>query len=251
MYRCIQTLNPTLDKLQEIHPEKPEQMIFGDDGLGEWFGTAPFKHPSPAKPELMNQLWPRYDLDYKPSIIPSITGETIDDLHDRTAYALHRIIEKCDADGLKAIILCTHAATIYAVGRSLTGRMPEDVSENDFNNFTCGLSKFVRRRNGTVPQEVKQWEGVGKPIPEVGWRNGNGVAGGWNCVLNGDCSFLSGGEERGWIFSGDESFLPPVEDGESPLDVESGLGLVIEGKHRKPTGPDISASGLSKLPSRL
>lgn len=25
--------------------------------------------------------------------------------------------------------------------------------------------------------------------------------------MNGDCSFLSGGEERGWKFSGDEAFL--------------------------------------------
>jgi transcription factor C subunit 7 len=25
-----------------------------------------------------------------------------------------------------------------------------------------------------------------------------GVGGGWECTVNGDCSFLSGGEERGW-----------------------------------------------------
>jgi transcription factor C subunit 7 len=246
-YRCIQTLNPTLDKLKEIFPNEPEQKILGDNGIGEWYGTARFDHPSPAKPDHLNTFFPRYDIDYEPTIIPSVNGETIEDLHNRTAYALHKIIEKCDADGIKAIIICSHAATLYAIGRSLTGRMPEDISEQDFNTYTCGLSKFVRRSAAPAETKVQQWEGTGKPIPDTNWRNGNGVAGGWTCEMNGDCSFLEGGEERGWAFSGDESFITSTADGKAPqLDAGSGLGRVVEGKKR--TTSEISSP---KSPSRL
>ena len=35
-------------------------------------------------------------------------------------------------------------------------------------------------------------------VPKVDWRAGKGVAGGWDCVINGDCNHLEGGEERGW-----------------------------------------------------
>jgi len=204
-YRCIQTLYPTLEKLAERNGEGVEGRelkIYGDNGLGEWFGTARFDHPSPASPQVLHKLLPRYELEYKPTIIPDTKGETISDLHDRTAYALHRIVEDCDRQGVRAIVICTHAATMYAVGRALTGRMPGDVSEEDFHTYTCGLSKFVRRGSSTAQhegrEEVQMWKGIGSPIPKVQWRGGRGVAGRWECELNGDCSFLSGGEERGW-----------------------------------------------------
>jgi hypothetical protein len=29
------------------------------------------------------------------------------------------------------------------------------------------------------------------------WK-GQGVGGGWDCISNGDCTFLGGGAERGW-----------------------------------------------------
>lgn len=129
--------------------------------------------------------------------MPSVNGESISDLHDRTAYALHKIIERSDKEGVKAIIICSHAATILAIGRALTGCMPENVEEQDFRPFTCGLSKFVRKTDAPLRQ-VHEWKGPEDQIPKIDWRNGKGVAGGWRCELNGDCSFLSGGEERGW-----------------------------------------------------
>lgn len=96
--------------------------------------------------------------------------------------------------GSKAILICTHAAPLIAAGRALTGYMPEDPSEEDFKPFTAGLSTFVRRRR------KKGDEGVGgkwaEGVPD--WRGGKGVGGGWDCVGNGECGFLSGGEERGW-----------------------------------------------------
>lgn len=126
-----------------------------------------------------------------------MSGERIEELHDRAAYALHKIIERSDAEGVKAICVCTHAATLIAIGRVLTGRMPTDVGEEDFRPFTCGVSTFVRRGKGERGW-VEEWKGPETEIPKVGWREGNGVGGGWECTINGDCSFLSGGEERGW-----------------------------------------------------
>lgn len=235
-YRCIQTISPTLAKLETQNTDPPAQLkIYGDNGIGEWYGRARFDHPSPAQPELLHKLFPLYEIDYKPSIIPSVNGESIDELHDRVAYALHKIIEDCDREGAKAILICTHAASLIAIGRVLVGRMPENIEEEDFRPFTCGLSTFIRRSEKIVG-EVKSWSGVENDIPSVPWREGEGVKGGWNCILSGDCSFLKGGEERGWRFSGDESFITGEK---SPVDVEvtvdagNELGVVIEGVGKK------------------
>ncbi|KAJ3487201.1 hypothetical protein NLG97_g6460 [Lecanicillium saksenae] len=57
----------------------------------------------------------------------------------------------------------------------------------DFKAFTCGLSVYTR--GGANSADGKS-DNVGN----------------WICEKNSDCSFLSGGEERGWKFAGDESF---------------------------------------------
>lgn len=93
-----------------------------------------------------------------------------------------------------------------------------DSGEEDFNVFTAGLSKFVRRGSAVAGattarhgdrnddddgRSIEQLLALGtyplRPgmkVPE--WMNGRGVGGGWDCVRNGDCSFLSGGAQRGW-----------------------------------------------------
>lgn len=97
------------------------------------------------------------------------------------------------------------------MGRALTGNMPEDPDKEDFNVFTAGLSTFVRRKQ-QVPPHLSQQNSLvqrnnrlapGTKIlrPEIqipDWRGGRGVGGGWDCVSNGDCTFLSNGAERGW-----------------------------------------------------
>ncbi len=93
-----------------------------------------------------------------------------------------------------AIVICTHAASLIAIGRALTGVMPRDVNEEDFKPFTCGVSKFVRLR--VERAKLARW-GKGMDMPDIGWR-GKGVGGGWDCVMNGSCEHLSGGAERGW-----------------------------------------------------
>jgi len=92
---------------------------------------------------------------------------------------------------------------MICIGRALTGVMPEEEGEEDFKCFTCSFSKFVRRRMSSAAdagvQEAAKWNPErSEEVPDVGWRDGKGVGGGWECEVNGDCSFLENGEERGW-----------------------------------------------------
>ena len=91
--------------------------------------------------------------------------------------------------------------------------MPDDSSEEDFNVFTAGLSTFKRRGTSSTASTIQSGDqeecSSQKPLAEgttfirasgspPQWKNGRGVGGGWDCLANGDCSFLSGGAERGW-----------------------------------------------------
>lgn len=98
-----------------------------------------------------------------------------------------------------AILVCTHAASLIAIGRVLTGNMPDDDCKEDFKTFTCGISRF-NRRSLSHAKSVQEFEPIeaGASIPQVEYKDGRGVAGGWTCVMNGDCAHLDGGEERGW-----------------------------------------------------
>src|SRR5206468_875435 len=78
----------------------------------------------------------------------------------------------------RAILICTHAAPLVAVGRALTGNMPEDSSVEDFKPFTASLSTFVRRLGVpglTARREERNIEKLdavqtisGRPVPM--WR---------------------------------------------------------------------------------
>lgn len=123
----------------------------------------------------------------------------------------------------KAVLICSHAAPLIALGRALTGNMPQDSSVEDFNVFTAGLSTFVRRGPSSDPDgtdtDTAGRAGLDSLAPGTkssrsglsvpAWQGGRGVGGGWDCVRNGDCSFLSGGAERGWYFSPLSSVLFP------------------------------------------
>jgi len=167
------------------------------------------KTPQPA----LSEHFPYISSKHRASIFPSANGETIPALHDRYAYALHRIISALDADpaGPKTALLCTHAAGMICIGRALTGRMPEKEEEEDFNCGTCSLSVFKRRKTPSRKGEadarkeqeeeeiVEEWdERQPDHIPRVAWRDGKGIMGGWECTVNGDCSHLTNGEERSW-----------------------------------------------------
>ena len=209
-YRCLQTLEPTVSALNKGRSDDSKLLIHVENGLGEFYGLARFDHPSPATLDVLVTHFPNHlNKDYaKVHIRPSVNGESLEALHDRIAYALHHVIKRLDQDpkGPKTLLICTHAASMICIGRTLTGRMPEDMGEEDFKCFTCAVSKFTRRQkpsseqaDGEAKPEDEQIWNPDQPevIPDVKWK-GKGVQGGWDCKINGDCSFLSEGEERGW-----------------------------------------------------
>lgn len=66
-------------------------------------------------------------------------------LHDRCAYALLYIISNADSEDAasseghekeRSILICTHAASMIAIGRALTGHMPDDACVEDFKTYT-------------------------------------------------------------------------------------------------------------------
>ena len=242
-YRCLQTVDPFIQEIASAKPAETASGVYrirGETGLSEWYGSAPFEHPTSAGPERLKELFPAFDGDYAPKVVPSRMGESIDQLHDRVATTLDAIIRQCDREGVRAVLLCTHAAVVIALGRVLTGNMPDNVETEDFRAFTCGLTVYQRRSPGgeflgqkeckkvamgvspahavetqtaTVHRrDAGNWSSpsFGKPADRisangdltsgqsVSWRHGQGVGGGWNCAVNSDCSFLRGGEERGW-----------------------------------------------------
>lgn len=160
--------------------------------------------------------------------IPSTSGESLRGIHDRVAFALSRIIEMIDKEHLagsptapKAILLCSHAAPNIAIGRALVGDSAVDIKTG-----TCSLSLYKRRSVALVPggkATVLPLNPDGS-IPAVEWRGGNGVGGGWDIMVNGDCGFLERGEERNWWFSGEEAWdfpLKAVEVGKAGLQEQS------------------------------
>lgn len=147
-------------------------------GSSEFFGRASWEHPSPPSLETLTLLFNHLDQDYVSVHIPASKGEMIVELHERVRNALDHIVTTLDNDPEqpKTVLICTHAATMIAAGRILTGQMPEDPDTDDFQCFTAGLSKFVRK----------------SPDPE------KRIAGNWTCELNSETSYLLGGPERGW-----------------------------------------------------
>jgi transcription factor C subunit 7 len=142
--------------------------------VGEFYGKAPFTHPTPPTLAILESHFVDLDEEYPNVIIPHANGEMILELHDRVANALNHIISSLDADpsGPKTLLICTHAATMICIGRVLTGKMPDDPDEDDFQCFTASLSTFKRKAEG--------------------------VLGVWDCTGNAETGFLSGGAERGW-----------------------------------------------------
>jgi transcription factor C subunit 7 len=187
------------------------------------------------------------DLSYSPALKPDVYGETIEELHERVAYVMYRAIERIDSipNGPKSIIICTHAAIMISLGRILTGKMPEDVTVDDFQCYTASLSAYRRKSLPKHTKEVDKWDPLKpKMFPQVDWK-GNGVLGEWISELNSDTSHLSGGAQRGWYaaprskvdmnanasrkFFGDESYVfNPYSQNETKrqsLDAEKGHKL--------------------------
>ena len=65
-------------------------------------------------------------------------------------------VEGGEEEKPRAILICTHAATMIAAGRALTGRMPEDFTEDDF-----GISKHSEFAEGIPSYHLYQRSNLG------------------------------------------------------------------------------------------
>ncbi|KAL6802059.1 histidine phosphatase superfamily [Trichoderma sp. SZMC 28012] len=220
-YRCLQTITPfvELQQQQQRHahshgeststgsgsdsgpPPSAATMIRPEHGICEWFGSAPFEHPGPASPSVLKSLFPAFDESYVSAQYPPKRGETLAQLQARLTATMQSIIDRCDAEDRRAVVLCTHAAVVIMLGRILTGDFPETVDTDDFHAFTCGLSVYRRK----LDNRDQGRRGKGE-LPDKEPNPSAVAVGGWSCEANSDCSFLAGGEERGWKFVGDEEF---------------------------------------------
>lgn len=151
-----------------------------NSGDSEFLGRAHFTHPEPPTVAVLTSHFDHLDVGYRdePTHAPRAQGESIVELHERVNRAIDRIVRELDQDPEtpRTLLLCTHAATMIALGRVLTANMPQDPDEDDFQCYTASLSTFVRRSLDPA----------------------RGVIGNWDCVLNSGTDFLSGGAERGW-----------------------------------------------------
>ncbi|KAK9464367.1 histidine phosphatase superfamily [Lipomyces arxii] len=170
-YRCLQTITELADTL--------DLEIYCENGVGEWYGKTRKTHPRAAPPTVLQTFFPRTKVDYEPIHVPSTSGETIEELHDRAGTVLSQMIKDCSSTPLiNTIVICAHAATIIALGRALVGQEGFDVRTG-----TCSVSKYVAEPD-------------------------NNDIGHWTCVENGAAGHLTEGEERHWTFaSGNYDFL--------------------------------------------
>jgi transcription factor C subunit 7 len=133
-------------------------------------------HPLPGPASELQNFFPRIDpSSHEPLLVPSRTGETVEQLHERAKTVMDGLIERLDGDeheqAVRSILICSHAATIIALGRALTGN-----PELDVRTGCCSVSRY-RRRPGT-----------------------DGTLGVWECEENGETTFLCGGEEARSFF---------------------------------------------------
>ncbi|KAK9375234.1 histidine phosphatase superfamily [Lipomyces chichibuensis] len=171
-YRCLQTICELSDMLElDIRPE---------NGFGEWYGRTRKTHPRAASKEMLKSFFPRVSLDYEPIAVPSTDGETIQELHERAKSVLAAMIRDCNENHptITTVVICTHAATIIALGRALVGDELYEVRSG-----TCSISVY-----DADPSD----NSIGK----------------WKCLMNGSTSHLACGEERHWSFeTGEYDFL--------------------------------------------
>jgi transcription factor C subunit 7 len=113
-YRCLQTIAPFVaarcassnsNNTPTVHAapddddddgDAPATRIRVEPGLSEWFGLAPWEHPSPAPLARLRELFPRIDAAYAPDvpIAPPRHGESLAGLHDRVAAAMDVLVQR-------------------------------------------------------------------------------------------------------------------------------------------------------------
>jgi transcription factor C subunit 7 len=168
--RCLQTSKPIAQALR--------LPIFVEHGITEWYSpVAPGTglHPRPYSTTSLQALFPEIDDSWSSLWYPSRKGETVDEVHERTAGFLEAFIPEVERrmpTNHSRILLVSHAATIITLTKELVGdrALPLRVG-------CCTLTNLKRKT------DAKQ------------------VLGGWEAKTLATGSHLHDGSQRDWGFA--------------------------------------------------
>lgn len=173
-YRCVETGQPVSQELQIP--------IALERGVGEWYKVNRGVIPAPANYDTLNKFFSHlttadeWDRDNTVGVIPSLSGETEDQILERCKTFWTKFIPVFEQKypEILSILIITHAATKIALGMSLMGYDSVfeylDEDKTVLKAAACSLDKYKKSSDG------------------------------WELLMNGNCEFLSQGEEMSWDF---------------------------------------------------
>lgn len=172
-YRCLQTSKPIADVL--------DIDIVLETGIGEWYKPDRATIPDPGTFELLSPFFPRLKNTWESTVKPSLAGETEEAIFERSKDFLNKFIPKFEAKhpDIETVLFVTHAAAKIALGMALLGfnsvRDALDDEDTRLRAGACSLDKFERIEDS---EDGKDWQ----------------------ITMNGNCEFLTEGEEMHWDF---------------------------------------------------
>ena len=174
-YRCLQTSSPIAEVL--------DVDIVLETGIGEWYKPERPVIPNPAGFETLSPFFSKLKNTWEPTVKPSLKGETPEQIFARCQEFFQKFIPKFEAKypHVETILFVTHAAAKIALGMALLGFNSVDEPLDDegtrLRAGACSLDKYER----VIPEEIED----GKE---------------WKITMNGNCEFLTDGEEMHWDF---------------------------------------------------
>lgn len=174
-YRCVETGQPISETLNIP--------IALERGVGEWYKVGRGIIPEPANYDTLNRFFSHlssadeWDRDNTVGVIPSLNGETEDQIFQRCQEFWTKFIPIFEQKypEISSILIITHAATKIALGMSLLGYNNVfeylDDDKTVLRAAACSLDKYKKISNSK-----------------------------WSLEMNGNCEFLTDGEEMNWNF---------------------------------------------------
>ncbi|KAJ9096078.1 hypothetical protein QFC21_005443 [Naganishia friedmannii] len=109
----------------------------------------------------------------------------------------HGVQEWIEAEypNVKSVAIFAHAASVIALGRSLTGDKTKEIRAG------CATTSFYRRKAPSTSNNAAQPEAKANKTSFHPPANGKkSTVGCWDCLWDGRADYLTQGEERNWSF---------------------------------------------------
>lgn len=174
-YRCLQTATPISELL--------DCDIVLENGIGEWYKPDREVIPQPGGYDLLSKYFPKLSNAWEPTYFPSTKGETEEDILARCKNFLEKFFPKFEAQfpKVETILFVTHAASKIALGMALLGfDSVRDTIDDEDTRLRAGACSLDQYQLTVDPADLK------------------GRA--WTITMNGNCEFLTDGEEMHWDF---------------------------------------------------